>query len=189
VDHEFVTEDFDITTQPPATGLKWTVENNPAGRRLEAATSLVYLNIVEGKWDSNAVFGVAFTNTSMIKDVYGQPLPASMAFTTSPPVGPEVISEGDDDDDGPSTGTIVGAVLGSVFGAGLIGLVIWLLRRLRRNMRVVGVKTKYEEVAQNSVKYEDFAPKDLQLPKYEDVPHNSVHLPPDGEVPQDRAAK
>lgn len=148
VSHFFLAVDFVISTDPPAIGLLWTVENNPdigKRRRMDTGTSLVYINIIAGEWDSNAVFGVAFTNSSMITDVYGEPLPSIMSFTSTPPLGPEA-SDSDGGDDGPSDGTIIGAVVGSFLGACVIVLVFLVIYKWRKSLRTTTVKSKYEEV-------------------------------------------
>lgn len=148
VNHFFLAIDFVISTDPPAVGLLWTVENNPnpaRRRRMNSGTSLVYINIVAGDWDKSAVFGVAFTNSSMITDVYGEPLPSLTSFTTTAPLGPEA-TESSDGEEGPSDGTIIGAVVGSFLGACLIVLVIALVYRWKRYKRASVVKTKYAEV-------------------------------------------
>jgi len=148
VNHFFLSVDFIINTDPPAIGLLWTVENNPEPvrrRRMNSGTSLVYINIVAGDWDDSAVFGVAFTNSSLITDVYGQPLPTLTSFTTTAPLGPEATDSGSEDD-GPSDGTIIGAVVGSFLGACVIVLVIALIYRWKRTRKTTAVKTKYEEV-------------------------------------------
>ena len=81
----------------------------------------------------------------MITDVYGAPLPSTMTFSTTAPLGPEATGSGNGSD-GPSDGTIIGAVIGSFLGACLIALAFVLLYRWRRFNKGRKVKTKYEEV-------------------------------------------
>ena len=148
INHFFLAIDFVISTVPPATGLVWTVENNPTDtlrRRLNSGVSLVYLNIISGTWDSTAIFTVAFSNSSTFADVYGESLPTSLSFTSTAPLGPE-IADSEGDDDGPSDGTIIGAVIGSVLGLACLILVALLIRRWRKSRKPSHAK-KYEEVA------------------------------------------
>jgi len=153
VNHTFSSEDFAIEVKPPASNLSWSVVNNPSDRRLtDTLTGLVYVNIISGQWDSKAVFGISFSSSSILKDEFGNALPA-LNFTSAPPLGPDIMKS--TDSEGNSSGTsmkqlaiIIGCSVGGlvICGSGGILLLWWRLRKRAKTVTIA----KYATVHNNS---------------------------------------